>query len=301
MNPVRDSGRFSIRGSWVSYLLTIIRYGSGGVCVRDLSLNGMNKKLIILISIAVVLFGGVLLLQTGNIGTTALWNLSIEGKWLLPLVGVAALIDSVNPCAFSVLLITVAFLFSLGKPRREVLILGGSYIGGLFLTYLLIGLGILQALHVFSVPHFMGRVGAAAVIIFGVLNLLSYFFPDITWIPGIPESVHARMAKLLERVSLPAVFLVGVLVALCEFPCTGGPYLMILGLLHDGATYLSGVGYLIFYNLLFISPLVLILLIASQKELLEKVNAWRKRETRKAKLWVGAMMVLLGIIIILFI
>ena len=109
------------------------------------------------------------------------------------------------------------------------------------------------------------------------------------------------MGKLLGRVSLSAVFLVGVLVALCEFPCTGGPYLMILGLLHDSTTYVSGFGYLIFYNLLFVLPLVLILLVASHKELLLKVNTWRKTETKKMKLWVCAAMLVLGIIILFFV
>ena len=261
----------------------------------------MSKKIILLLLGAILLIVALFTLKYSSVGTELVWNASMGGAWLFPLVAVSALLDSINPCAFSVLLITIAFLFSLGKPRKDVLALGGSYIGGLFLAYLLIGLGILKALHVFNVPHFMGRLGAAAVIIFGILNLLSYLFPTITWLPGIPASAHQKMAKLLERVSLPAVFLVGVLVALCEFPCTGGPYLMVLGLLHDSATYASGFGYLIFYNLLFISPLVVILLIASHQELLEKVNGWRKAETRKAKLWVGTAMLALGIIILFFI
>ena len=111
-----------------------------------------------------------------------------------------------QPCAFSVLLVTIAFLFSLGKPRKEVLLLGGSYIVGLYIAYFLIGLGILKALHIFGVPHFMGRLYAAAVIIFGILNLLGYFFPTINWLPGIPKELHQKMAKLLERVSLPGYF-----------------------------------------------------------------------------------------------
>ena len=261
----------------------------------------MSKKLLILLGVAAALIGALFFLKYSEAGTAFVWNASDGGVWLLPLVAVSALLDSVNPCAFSVLLITVAFLFSLGKPRRDVLRLGASYIAGLFLAYFLIGLGTLQALHIFGVPHFMGRLGAVAVIVFGILNLLGYYFPNIMWIPGIPPSVHERMGKLLGRVSLPAVFLVGDLVGLWEFPCTGGPYLMILGLLHDSTTYASGFSYLIFYNLLFVLPLVIILLIASHKELLEKVNTWRKAETKKMKLWVGAAMILLGIIIIFFI
>lgn len=261
----------------------------------------MNKKLLIIVSTLALFITAIFFFKYSQFGTVLVWNASNGGEWLLPLVMVSALLDSVNPCAFSVLLITIAFLFSLGKSQKDVLLLGGSYIAGLFLTYFLIGLGILRALHIFGMPHFMGRIGAIAVIVFGILNLLSYFFPSVTWIPGIPASVHQKMAKLLERVSLSAVFLVGVLVALCEFPCTGGPYLMVLGLLHDSATYLSGFGYLVFYNLLFVSPLLLILLVASRKELLEKVDMWRKKETKKSKLLIGTAMIVLGIIIIFFI
>ena len=46
----------------------------------------------------------------------------------------------------------------------------------------------------------------------------------------------------MHQATLPAAFALGVVVGLCEFPCTGGPYLMILGLLHDRGTYTSGLG-----------------------------------------------------------
>jgi cytochrome c-type biogenesis protein len=261
----------------------------------------MSKKLKILSSVAFLLIGGIFFLKYSPLGSELVFEASAGGSWLLPLVVVGALLDSVNPCAFSVLLITIAFLFSMNKPRSEVLALGASYIAGLFIVYLLIGLGLLKALHIFGVPHFMGRLGAAAVILFGALNILSYLFPQVRWLPGIPASVHQKMAVLMRRVSLPAVFLVGALVAICEFPCTGGPYIMILGLLHDSASYAVGFGYLLFYNLLFVAPLVLILLVASHKELLDKVSEWRSREAHRAKWWVGLAMVALGLIIIFFI
>ena len=133
----------------------------------------MNKKLAILIGVAVLLFGSVILLKIGNIGTTALWNLSDEGRWMLPLVGVAALIDSINPCAFGILLLTIAFLLSLQKSRSNILKIGGIYILGLFTVYILIGLGILQALHIFNTPHFMAKAGASGFIVFCALNLIN--------------------------------------------------------------------------------------------------------------------------------
>ena len=257
----------------------------------------MNKKLAILIAIGIILFGGVILLKTGNIGTTALWNLSGEGKFLLPLVGIAALIDSINPCAFSVLLLTIAFLFSIGKVRSGILKIGGAYILGIFAAYILIGLGLLQALHIFNTPHFMAKLGAGLLIALGSINLINEFLPAFPIKLRIPHAAHAKIAELMNKASIPTAFLLGGLVGLCEFPCTGGPYLMVVGLLHDQATYLTGVGYLLLYNLIFILPLAIILFIASNEALVQKVNAWRKAETKHMRVWGGIAMILLGILI----
>ncbi len=259
-----------------------------------------KKKLALLVGVAILLFGSVILLQTENRGTTALWNLSGEGTWLLPLIGVAALIDSINPCAFGILLLTIAFLFSIGKDRRGILKIGSVYILGLFTAYVLIGLGILQALHLFNTPHFMAKIGAALLIALGGINLINEFFPSFPIKLRIPQAAHQKIATLMNRASLPAVFLLGVLVGLCEFPCTGGPYLMVLGLLHDQGTYMSGVGYLLLYNLIFILPLAVILLIASNNTLLEKVSEWKKSETGHMRLWGGVAMIALGFLILFF-
>ena len=259
----------------------------------------MNKKLAILIAVSVLLFGAVIFFKVGNIGTTALWNLSGEGKWLLPLVGIAALIDSINPCAFGILLLTIAFLLSIGKIRSGILKIGGVYILGLFTVYILIGLGIFQALHIFNTPHFMAKVGAVLLVALGGINLINEFFPSFPIQIRIPQAAHHKMAELMNKASLPTAFLLGALVGLCEFPCTGGPYLMVLGLLHDQGTYLTGVGYLLLYNLIFILPLVVILFIASNNALLEKVQAWKKAETRHMRMWGGVAMVVLGLLIFL--
>ena len=257
----------------------------------------MSKKLTVLLVLSVALFGTVIFLKTGNVGTTALWNLSAGGKWLLPLVAVTALIDSINPCAFSILLLTIAFLASVGKLRSKILTVGGVYILGIFTVYMLIGLGILQTLHLFNTPHFMARVGALLLIVLGGINLVNEFFPRFPVKLKIPQAAHHAMATLMEKGSVPTAFFLGGLVGLCEFPCTGGPYLMVLGLLHDRGTFLSGFGYLWLYNLIFILPLVILLLIASDKGLLEKAQAWQRKENRLMRFGGGIAMVVLGALI----
>ncbi len=260
----------------------------------------MTKKLAILIAVGLLMLIAVAAFRIGNFGTTILWNLSQQGQWMLPLVGVAALIDSINPCAFSILLLTIAFLFSIGRLRAGILKVGSSYILGLFLVYIGIGLGILEALHFFNTPNFMARVGASLLVILGAINIANEFFPAFPIKLRIPHAAHHKMAELMEKGSVPTAFLLGGLVGLCEFPCTGGPYLMVLGLLHDQANYLRGLAYLIFYNLIFILPLVIILLIASDQGLLSKVQAWQMGERKLMRFGGGIAMVLLGIVIFLF-
>jgi cytochrome c biogenesis protein CcdA len=257
----------------------------------------MSKKAFILLIAALAVAGLAAFLKFSNLGTGALWALSDSGKWLLPLVGVSALIDSINPCAFSILLLTIAFLFSIGRLRSDIVKIGGFYVLGIFLAYLLIGLGILQVLHFFNTPHFMAKVGALLLIVLGGINIINEFFPSFPIKLRIPRAAHHRMALLMEKASLPTAFILGGLVGLCEFPCTGGPYLMVLGLLHDQATFMVGFGYLILYNLIFILPLAIILLVASDQKLLTKVQSWQKQEGRPMRLWGGVAMVLLGIAI----
>lgn len=256
-----------------------------------------KSKIIWLVVGGLVLLGLILFFKFSGVGASALWNLSDGGKWLLPLVVVSSLIDSINPCAFSILLLTIAFLFGIGKARTGIVKIGGVYIIGIFVVYVLIGLGILQALHLFDTPHFMAKVGATLMLVFGAINLINEFFPRFPIKLKIPHVAHSRMAALMEKASVPTAFFLGALVGLCEFPCTGGPYLMVLGLLHDQATYVSGAFYLFLYNLIFVLPLVIILFIASDRIVLEKVQEWRARETRGMRLWMGIAMIILGILI----
>ncbi|OGY52035.1 MAG: hypothetical protein A3J59_03915 [Candidatus Buchananbacteria bacterium RIFCSPHIGHO2_02_FULL_56_16] len=228
------------------------------------------------------------------------WNLSAGGTRLLPLVTVSALLDSLNPCAFSVLVVTVAFLLSLGASRRRLLTIGGVYVLGIFTVYLLIGLGIVSALHLFNTPHFMGRLGAVLLIGLGSASLLGALFPAFPLRLKMPAATQRPMARLLERATVPAAFGLGLLVGLCEFPCTGGPYLAVLGLLHDQTTRWRGFWYLLWYNLLFIAPLVVILALASGRRSVELLEAWKRRNLRATRLITGIGMIILGFAILTF-
>ena len=209
-----------------------------------------------MITIVTIIIVGIVILKNSPATSAIIWNLSREGTWLLPLLLVSALLDSVHPWSFSILLITIAFLFGIQLSRKKILQLGGTYIAGIFTAYFLIGLGILKVLHLFNTPHFMGKFGATILIVFGVVNLINRFFP-----------------------------------------CMGGPYLMVIGLLRDQVTYMSGFGYLVLYNLILIIPLVAVLFVSADKMLVDKVQLWKRDNLGTVRLWTGIGMIIIGILI----
>lgn len=256
------------------------------------------KRLTIILSFILIAILGVVILKN-SVGTSdIIYNLSKGGTWLLPLVFFSSLLDSVHPCSFSILLITIAFLFGMQMTRTKILKIGGTYIAGIFVAYFLIGLGLLKILHIFSVPHFMGKLGATLLILFGIINLLNYFFPGFPIKLKLPSVAHGKMASLMERSSIPAAFGLGLLVGICQFPCMGGPYLMVIGLLHDKLTYLRGFGYLVLYNLILISPLVGVLWFSADKTVVSKIQEWKKTKMSRVHFWAGLLMVAIGILVL---
>lgn len=236
------------------------------------------------------------LIYTGIIDVNYL-DLKSKINWLPLLVVAAAFIDSINPCAFSVLFITLAFLFSLGHNRSQIIKTGLVYVGGIFLTYVLIGLGILKVLTIFNIPNSMAKFGAAAIILFGIINLINEFFPKFPIKLKMPDASHGKVGELITKATVPAAFVLGLLVGMFEFPCTGGPYLLVLGLLHDDASFLKGFWYLVLYNLIFVLPLLVALLISTDKPILEKLDKLRRMETKKGRVWVALVVIAMGLLV----
>src|SRR3989338_1907229 len=261
-------------------------------------MKNSNRRIITILAIVGAALIGIVILKYLPATSSLAWNASNGGVWLLPLVLVASLLDSVHTCSFSILLITIAFLFGMQMTRQRILKIGGAYIAGIFASYLLIGLGLLQVLHLFNTPHFMGKLGATLLIAFGIINLINSFFPQFPLKLKIQSAAHNAMGPLMEKASLPAAFSLGALVGVCQFPCMGGPYLMVIGLLRDQMTYFAGFAYLFLYNLVLIVPLVAVLWIAGDKSVVDKMQDWKRTNLNGVRLWAGLIMIALGILVL---
>lgn len=213
---------------------------------------------------------------------------------LLPAVVITGLVDSVNPCAFAVILLLLAFLFTLRKSRGRILQLGLVYIGMIFSVYFAIGLGLLQAVRISNDPHLVAKLGAGILIGLGVLNLVEFFYPAFPIKLHMPKIAGARTNELIKQATLPATIGAGLLVGLCTFPCSGGIYVSIITLLNAKTTAAWGLAYLGLYNLMFVLPLFVILLAAGNRATAKAWARWERENALRIRLWYGIIMVLLG-------
>ena len=78
----------------------------------------------------------------------------------------------------------------------------------------------------------------------------------------------------------------------------GGPYLMVIGLLRDQVTYFSGFGYLFLYNLILIVPLAAMLWITSDKQVVDRMQEWKRTKIQSVRLWAGIAMIIIGILVL---
>jgi cytochrome c-type biogenesis protein len=224
----------------------------------------------------------------------------------LPVVLGAGLIDSLNPCAFALLMVFIATMLAMiqrqpdkageWQARRWLVSRGGIYVIAIFLTYLALGLGLLgslQAARLVSSTHFASRIAAFFALGLGLLALQEVLLPE--WGTRMTAHVdHMKLKGLVQKLSFPALFGAGILVGLCTVPCAGSVYLGVLALLSSRGTFFEGLGYLVIYNLVFILPLVIILGLASSPPVYRRLARWQMHKRAALKLATSAAAVTVG-------
>lgn len=222
----------------------------------------------------------------------------------LPIVVGAAAIDSINPCAFGVLIFLLAYLAHSAKTRGKMLFNGLCYIAAVYITYLSAGLLLMPVLnHLGKASVIAYLVIATIIIIAGLLEIKDFFWYGRWFSLSIFPSEAARIKMYVKRVSekpSTSIFL-GFFVALVELPCTGAVYIAILSLMSLSGVTTTNVLWLLLYNLIFVLPLALILISVVMGISTNKFERWRNKYKGAMRLLTGLTLLGLGIWMILFI
>lgn len=186
----------------------------------------------------------------------------------------AGLVDGINPCAFTTMLFFISWIALKGGSRHTMLIVGISFIAGIFLSYLAIGFGLFAIIRTASASYlFRAAVKylfAAVALMFAVLSLrdarTAAQGKASDTLLQLPKSLKRSIHKVIRenRTFGPLVviscLISGILVSLLELACTGQVYFPTLAYMvqsSDGAA--GSIFLLILYNLAFIAPLLVLL------------------------------------------
>src|SRR3989344_7506410 len=94
----------------------------------------------------------------------------------LGIIIVAALADSINPCVFGVLIFLLAYMTAIFKNKLKMLAAGLIYISSVYVTYLLIGLGIFTLTYSSGLSIYFYWLAALIAIGAGLLEIKDFFW-----------------------------------------------------------------------------------------------------------------------------
>lgn len=217
---------------------------------------------------------------------------------LLNFIIITGLLDSINPCAIAVLLIFIALMFTLRKSRGTIMMMGMIYIFSVYLSYFGIGMGILKVFNIFNVPHILPKIMAYVVMFVGLWGLKEEYFPGKFNILTIPLNARQLIAKWANKATFPAAAVAGLLVGITEFPCSGAIYLAAISLLSSKETYSTGLIYLLVYNFMFVLPLIVIFLVATNRLVVEKMINLDEANSGKMRITASIIMLALGVLML---
>ncbi len=190
---------------------------------------------------------------------------SSGGKGLIEMLGFLvplALTDSVNPCTFvlyAVMLVSV----SVSGSRGKVAAVGATFVIAVMSGYLMLGLGLSE------VASFLPRQLVLVIAFAYAAFIIGRAVRDLTRSSGSggaevcreddPECKAGRLARMFsKRVGILAAFALGLLASFTLLPCSAGPYIA-FAMIISTQSLIERLTLLLAYNIVFVTPLILIL------------------------------------------
>ena len=226
----------------------------------------------------------------------------------------AGLLDGINPCAMATLVFFISLLAVSGFRGRALVTVGFAFCVGCFVTYTLIGFGLLRALYMFKgYPRLQEGIEIALVVMLGIFAVISFRDAWRYRITGnaedvklqLPHSIkikihHAIRKGIRTRNLLVGGVLTGVTVTAFESICTGQVYLPTLVLVVKEGESDAGIWmHLLLYNIMFILPLVILFALFYSGLRTETLIQWSKRNVVLSKALLGVFFVSMAVLICL--
>ncbi len=214
---------------------------------------------------------------------------------ILLIVALSAIVDSVNPCIF--LIFTLLITLTLAQAgKQHAIATGSAFIAAIFVSYYLIGVGLTtMAVYILYFKY--------------VAVLLTFYMAARTIYSGlrgstdssIPGGIKNKMLDSImmvrsKKMSITSTFFAALFWGFSLLPCTGGPYLLVAVALAKLGKTLTTLALLALYNVIFLAPMVIILLVVV---FIEKyfpgIRKHGKRKLNALKIACGLLLMAIGI------
>jgi len=203
-----------------------------------------------------------------------------------------ALVDAINPCTLAVQILLLSTLLTT-RGRKSVLIGGILFSLTIYVMYLLYGFGILTAIYMLNVEFIIRIVLKSLLLLLAFLEILAFF----RYKPGLvsvemPKAFRPFAKKLLTSVENPLMAVpAAAMCSLLLLPCSSGPYTVALMIIRNWE-FVKKLSVLLFYNLLFVLPMLFITFLIYFGTKPKRVIEWREKHIREIHLISGILLLL---------
>jgi len=236
-------------------------------------------------------------------------------KFSLGGVLIAGLIDGLNPCAFATIVFLVSYLSFLGKQSREILTYGIIFTFGVFIAYIIAGVGLMAGLRQLSgFPMITKGIYLVIGMFAFVLGIVS-FYDYLQFRRGHMEKMKLQLPMVLKKkihgiiriqtrspkAGFIGTFILGFVIAATEVVCTGQVYLPTIGyIMRVPELRVNAFLNLVLYNIMFIIPLVGVFVAAFFGVTSERMAVKTKEHTGTVKLLTAMLFIGLGLFLFFF-
>jgi cytochrome c biogenesis protein CcdA len=228
---------------------------------------------------------------------------------------IAGLIDGLNPCAFATIVFLVSYLSFLGKQTKEILTYGLIFTSGVFIAYVLAGMGLMAGFRQLSGFPMITKgiylvIGTFAIVL-GIISFYDYILfrrgemakMKLQLPMALKKKIHGiiRIQTRSSKAGFIGTFALGFIIAATEVVCTGQVYLPTIGyIMTIPELRVNAFLNLILYNVMFIIPLVGIFVAAFFGVTSERMARVTKERTGTVKLLTAILFICLGLFLFIF-
>jgi cytochrome c biogenesis protein CcdA len=228
---------------------------------------------------------------------------------------IAGLIDGLNPCAFATIVFLVSYLSFLGKQSSEILKYGIIFTFGVFVAYVIAGMGLMAGFRQLSGFPMITKgiyivIGTFAIVL-GIISFYDYLQfrsghlekMKLQLPMALKKKIHGiiRVQTRSPKAGFLGTFILGFVIAATEVVCTGQVYLPTIGYIMT-VPELRAYAFLnlILYNIMFIIPLVGVFVAAFFGVTSERMALVTKEHTGTVKLLTSFLFIGLGVFLFIF-